>query len=267
MPNLSKALTRVLLLALFAFQISLDSPSVFAKPSEAKKSAQPEHALSPKYAEKQLPLLTMDQIASLEFSQAVKYVKAFRKSFVDIESAQFMFRNSKFTSAMLLPEPSSEDQKLFAMIIGKYAFAEETQKRGVDARDKCIYAYHLSKYPNEGYRQPFLCVSPPGASCTSFKNAGTRCNFEISGLPANDPGSCISNRHSYEATRLCEEYRVKLSKKNATVISQKIEVAKKYFKIDAGAGATIQKSALEAVEAKTHLGELLDNSYDDASYA
>ncbi|MCB0349623.1 MAG: hypothetical protein KDD38_00470 [Bdellovibrionales bacterium] len=215
---------------------------------------------------KPFPMLTFEQIARLEYSQRVKYVKQFRRIALEIEKAQFMFKDPLFVNNQL--KDAGDKSELYAFIMGDFSYAADDHTRGAQISDRCIYAYNLSKYPSapSGERKPFGCEIPSGARCNGANGAGVQCGYYLSGLSGAADRACIPNAVRYRATSECDVVRSTLSKENGAAINSSIADAEKYFKFKVP-GAKISKADMTSESAAAVLKNLADNAYDDKAYA
>lgn len=214
-------------------------------------------------------MLTFDQIARLEYTQRVRYVHELRRIALEIEKAQFMFKDTLFVDNR--SNKSDEHARLYAILFGALVDTAEAQSphtRGANISDRCVYGYNLSAYPKDpsDVHKPFGCEIPSEARCKGSGGAGVRCGYYLSGLSGSEDLGCIPDKVRYKATTLCDEARRHLSGENGKRIIEAIDNAENFFKFNQN-GAKIPRADMSSEAAAQILKDLADTAYDDRSYA
>lgn len=240
-----------------------------AKGAAVKKTATVKKVVtSKKNAKLPLHFLTFEQLARLEFTQRVKYLKQLRALFIEAERAQLSFRNPLFAANDF--NGYKNYPELYVSIFQTQAYAADPEQgRGRYPSDQCIYAYQLSTYEeiNGKLRQPFLCALPTGARCSGLYGPGVECG-ELSGLSRKiaTGRECIPDSNRHNSTVTCDRLRDTLSKDNTNTINNAVENAKKIFKLNMP-GAVITDAELGGKEAQIALQDLADHRYNDRAHA
>lgn len=270
-----------------AMALPLNFVSAAEKAKTTKKSKatikKPKHPMSAKDRAafgKPLPLLKFDQVAKLAHSQRVKYVRELRRSFIEIEKTQNMYK--RLSTASLIDPNLQKKNELYAFLFGQFAEAQDTQKRGGNNysggpnTDQCIYAFNLNRYP-PGARDQLQKFNCPPTRCTTM--SGARCGEEISGFGLNGKEECIDNSNAWRSTAACDDRRQELigrTDSNGNIIAPTAQMQKitndliprvdNYFKFNQP-GATLKRSDLTSDEAISLIKELANNAWSDEAYA
>lgn len=240
----------------------------------SNKKAAPKKAAGYADIAKVTGLMKFEDVARLEYSQRVKYVRMLRAAAADIEKMQYIFRDKNIFETGL-NSPMIDRNEFYAVIFGQVAEAQQEKEQifadrmaGYD----CIYAYQLSKYEGKpGQRVHFGCKNPAPCDVAGSKEKGVQCDYFLSGLSANHPRSCIPRDTRYKATMLCDKVREDLSKENRSSIKDLIKNVDAHFKFtsnpDLKSDEKMSKELLESPKSVNLLKELALRMYDDEVYA
>ncbi len=212
-----------------------------------------------------LPMLKFEQVARLEFTQRVRYIRTLRSTFTKIEEIQNVYKSS--LNASLDPKLLKQKDELYALIFGQFTYAQNPTDggQGQSATDKCIYAYYLKNYPQPSSGiQPYKCIR---TQCPN-NPSGALCNPVISGLGLGRENEqmCVPAQRSWDATNQCDRERdQRIQRQGSAAIAKIINDARSHFQFIAPGQVT--REHLLSEKSAGYISNLADLAYDDRAYA
>ncbi len=228
-------------------------------------------AIAQKKSKPLFKFLTFMQVAKLEHTQRVKYIRALRQAMIDLEKTQNMYRLKSVAS--LDGYKPGKFEELYAFVFGQWATAEETMNRGTNTGtdgekldSRCIHSYNLQFYPraSQGSMQKFLCPKVP-----CLNGSGSQCGKFMSGMGLTGESSnfCISDNVAWNGTQECEKKRIRMADDNDVKVNVMIDKIRAKFTGNVTRDFLTGKADADGETAGQLIKQLADLAYSDDAYA